>query len=237
MHYVKQTAVAVKFDETTLNCGDSIDSPNNKFSLVLEHDGDLVLYDYSNEPHEARWFSMTNGTNGSHVVFQGDGNMVMYNDRNQSAFHNNHLHRPVWDSNTSKQGMLFFLTNYGDMGIIGKSNYIDPDLTTDDDYSSLLTLYVFEHRSKGGGSFELFTTFDSTRNGQELTGMDIGNIGGVVTSDYDVTKFDVPNTGTTVDANHHHSLNNSWLSAPLASWMSENEKARARDPQYNPLTH
>mmetsp|Transcript_29287 Transcript_29287/g.33269 ORF Transcript_29287/g.33269 Transcript_29287/m.33269 type:complete len:173 (+) Transcript_29287:361-879(+) len=165
--------------------------------------------------------------------------MVMYNDRNNQfdACHN-HLHRPVWDSDTSKKGMLFFLTKNGDMGIIGKLDYIDPDLTTDDDYSSMLTLYVFEHGSEqeDGGSFELLTTlFDSTRNGQELTGTDIGNIGGLVTSDYDVTKFDVPNTGT-VHANHH-SFNNSWLSTSLASWMGEKEKARARDPQYpaNPL--
>ncbi|MFF7334893.1 hypothetical protein [Streptomyces sp. NPDC008150] len=54
--------------------------------LVMQSDGNLVIYDENGKP---RWASHTFGSN-YHAVFQGDGNLVVYTSSNS----------PVWASQT-----------------------------------------------------------------------------------------------------------------------------------------
>ncbi len=49
-------------------------SCDGRFSLVMQGDGNLVLYG----PFGAMWHTYTHGNNGASAVFQGDGNLVVY---------------------------------------------------------------------------------------------------------------------------------------------------------------
>lgn len=63
--------------------------------LVMQQDGNLVLYDYDGEAGEQGepiWATGTNGTFNVRMVYQRDGNLVLYNLRNQ----------PIWASGTQR---------------------------------------------------------------------------------------------------------------------------------------
>ena len=57
-----------------LNVGDSIQSPNEQYSLNMQSDGNLVEYG----PNGAIWASCTNSWPGSIATMQDDGNFVVY---------------------------------------------------------------------------------------------------------------------------------------------------------------
>jgi hypothetical protein len=57
----------------TLQPGDRLESPNRAYRLVMQGDGNLVLYQGSS----ALWSTATS-TAGSRAVMQGDGNLVVY---------------------------------------------------------------------------------------------------------------------------------------------------------------
>ena len=59
-----------------------------KACLIMQSDGNLVVYDERGAP---RWASNTAGRPGSSAAFQGDGNLVVYAPTGQ----------PLWASNTS----------------------------------------------------------------------------------------------------------------------------------------
>jgi hypothetical protein len=54
--------------------GQSIESTNGSYRLVLQYDGNLVAY----SPKGAIWATGTNGKNASELAMQGDGNLVLY---------------------------------------------------------------------------------------------------------------------------------------------------------------
>ena len=54
--------------------GDILYSPSHAYRLVMQGDGNLVLY----RGGKALWSSKTNGHNGANAVMQGDGNFVVY---------------------------------------------------------------------------------------------------------------------------------------------------------------
>jgi cell wall-associated NlpC family hydrolase len=54
--------------------GDILYSPSHAYRLVMQGDGNLVLY----AGGKALWSSKTNGHNGANAVMQGDGNLVVY---------------------------------------------------------------------------------------------------------------------------------------------------------------
>ncbi|RZM73329.1 lectin [Pseudoalteromonas rubra] len=70
----------------------SIRSNNNGYELVLQEDGNLVLY--RTIDMKALWASGTNGKAASRVIMQGDGNLVLYG-------YENHCSNPLWSSNTA----------------------------------------------------------------------------------------------------------------------------------------
>lgn len=73
-----------------LNPGESVTSPDGRFSLTMQGDGNLVEY---SPGQSAVWASGTSGS-GSILRMQDDGNLVIYAAGN----------RAVWASNTSGHG-------------------------------------------------------------------------------------------------------------------------------------
>ena len=63
-----------------LNVGDRRWSPNGKFSLLMQDDGNLVLYRQSDR--KAIWASHTSGSGAKRAVLQQDGNFVLYTSSN-----------------------------------------------------------------------------------------------------------------------------------------------------------
>jgi hypothetical protein len=72
--------------------GQALYTPDRKFRLIMQHDGNLVLY----SPNRATWASNTGGTprGAGLAVFQRDGNFVVYDKTG----------RAVWASNRGGQG-------------------------------------------------------------------------------------------------------------------------------------
>lgn len=82
---------------TTLNNGrlypgQSIDTADRRFHLVLQPDGNLVLY----SPTHALWATGTDGKSVAFLAMQSDGNLVLYGQNGS----------PLWYSGTSGLGNL-----------------------------------------------------------------------------------------------------------------------------------
>lgn len=73
-----------------LNSGQSLTSGDGKYKLVMQGDGNLVLY----SPTRALWSSNTYGRSVGFFVLQGDGNMVIYGADN----------KPYWATWTQGRG-------------------------------------------------------------------------------------------------------------------------------------
>ncbi|HUC88268.1 MAG TPA: hypothetical protein VMR95_03925 [Candidatus Binatia bacterium] len=91
------------------SCGFDLESPNasvlwagqklyagqsivsSGYTLTMQSDGNLVIYDYNGVPV---WNSSTEGTSGAYMTIQTDGNLVVYNSQNY----------PVWNSGTEGNG-------------------------------------------------------------------------------------------------------------------------------------
>lgn len=72
--------------------GQSIDTADRRFHLILQRDGNLVLY----SPNRATWATGTDGKQVAFLAQQGDGNLVLY-DKTGKA---------LWYSATSGHGAL-----------------------------------------------------------------------------------------------------------------------------------
>jgi hypothetical protein len=107
--------------EQRMPVGDSLQSVNQNFSLQLQTDGNLVLYE---EGGGAIWSTNTNGKHAEYLVLQVDGNLVLYgengsvlwssetagqiggkyhfqlNDDGNLVITNNGI--PIWASNTNR---------------------------------------------------------------------------------------------------------------------------------------
>ncbi len=85
-----------------LGPGKSLKSCDGRFELVMQTDGNVVLY----EGQKALWATGTNGKGGYAFVMQGDGNLVLY-DAYQA---------PLWASNTDgKSGDALAIQNDGNL--------------------------------------------------------------------------------------------------------------------------
>ncbi len=72
----------------TLNLDERLVSTDGRFTLIMQGDGNLVLYGPN---QRALWASNTYGSpRGTYLVMQGDGNLVLYRPDG----------RPVWSSGT-----------------------------------------------------------------------------------------------------------------------------------------
>ncbi|WP_244138735.1 MULTISPECIES: protease pro-enzyme activation domain-containing protein [Burkholderia] len=74
---------------TTLKPGQTVYSASQSHRLVMQNDGNLVLYNATSGA--AVWNSGTNGNTGAYAVFQTDGNFVIYGTSG----------KPLWFSSTN----------------------------------------------------------------------------------------------------------------------------------------
>lgn len=88
-----------------LKAGNQLTSRNHRYRLVLQKDGNLVLYD---DRRHALWASNTRGQKVEKCVMQRDGNLVLYHYNG----------RPIWATNTAdKPGAFLSVQNDGNLVI------------------------------------------------------------------------------------------------------------------------
>jgi hypothetical protein len=89
----------------------NVTSSDNRFSMVMQTDGNLVLRGPQNQP---MWSSGTEGnTDVFDVVMQGDGNLVVYDNRSN----------PLWASVTpGNPGATFIVYSDGNAVVYGTNN-------------------------------------------------------------------------------------------------------------------
>ncbi len=92
--------------------GTTLRSPNGRFTLTYQDDGNLVIYKNGNQPI---WASNTTGRNAARrLMFQEDGNLVIY-DKNQ---------KPIWASNSeNKGGKYIVMQDDGNLVIYTMNNH------------------------------------------------------------------------------------------------------------------
>jgi hypothetical protein len=79
-------------------------SDDGRFRVVLQNDGNLVVYNCENNP---LWASVTNGQSVSRCTMQTDGNLVIYG-----------YNDPLWASNTyPNPGAYLDMQNDGNLVI------------------------------------------------------------------------------------------------------------------------
>jgi len=84
-----------------LDAGDAMRSADGRYRLVMQTDGNLVLYGV----YGAIWQTKTNGNAGAYAIFQSDGNLVVY--KNGKA---------LWNSGTYGESITrFVLENSGNL--------------------------------------------------------------------------------------------------------------------------
>lgn len=78
-----------------LYAGQMLQTANRKYKVVLQSDGNLVIY----SPNRAIWASGTVGSGAAFLVMQPDGNLVLYNNSSKA----------VWNSGTSGRGLSYLI--------------------------------------------------------------------------------------------------------------------------------
>jgi hypothetical protein len=90
-----------------LRAGKYVRSPNEKYGLVQQTDGNLVFY----QGKKALWSSVTGGHAGATTVMQPDGNLVVYGTDKKA----------LWDSDTGHHpGAMLAVQDDGNLVIYGK---------------------------------------------------------------------------------------------------------------------
>ena len=110
-----ETASAAEYTHTLqpgqrLYPGDILYSPSHAYRLVMQGDGNLVLYTGGT----ALWSSKTNGQSGANAVMQGDGNFVIYLSG-----------KAIWNSGTAHHsGAILDMQDDGNLVIYQSSKAI-----------------------------------------------------------------------------------------------------------------
>lgn len=91
--YLNPGEFLVRSDATGLS---QLLSANGKYQLILQPDGNLVLY--RSHDHKALWATGTNGKAVKNAVMQSDGNFVLYG-----------FNEPLWASNTNNKPGSFLV--------------------------------------------------------------------------------------------------------------------------------
>ncbi len=116
----------------SLKSGDRLTSQNGHFSLVMQVDGNLVLYFRGTT---AIWYTNTRGTEGASCHMQSDGNLVVYGTQDGKR-------KPVWDSQTSEfSGGELECQNDGNLVIYRDGKAVIWNSETSDRGQSLLNLH------------------------------------------------------------------------------------------------
>lgn len=89
----------------SLGIDQKLTSRNGKYTLIMQGDGNLVLYTESNAPV---WATRTQGKGAVRASLQDDGNLVLYTKQQESWFHKD-APAPVWASHTSGENVTLVL--------------------------------------------------------------------------------------------------------------------------------
>jgi hypothetical protein len=87
-----------------LTAGESLWSCDGKYELIMQTDGNLVLYDNGG----VLWSTATTGTGATFVIMQDDGNLVVYTAASV----------PEWSSNTAGHGCGVYLAVQTDGNVV-----------------------------------------------------------------------------------------------------------------------
>jgi hypothetical protein len=93
------------------NSSESIVSSDGRFKLVMQIDGNLVLYKL--ESGQALWATGTDGQDVEFCIMQSDGNLVLYLEGSG---------RPVWASNTAGNPDSFLVVQNDGNLVVYKPN-------------------------------------------------------------------------------------------------------------------
>lgn len=80
-----------------LGINKSIVSKNGKYHLVMQDDGNLVVYDGGRTGGKPTWASNTKGSGATQLIMQDDGNLVLYDGDRADGKHK-------WASDTNGKG-------------------------------------------------------------------------------------------------------------------------------------
>lgn len=101
------TTTDALFAGDKLLAGQSVYSASDTYRLVMQTDGNLVLYPLTGGSQGAAvWASNTSGTASPYLVMQADGNLVIYNGSTTP-------HTPVWSTASSNGGSYFTVQDDG----------------------------------------------------------------------------------------------------------------------------
>lgn len=96
---------------TTIQSGDFISSPDGRFVMTMQHDGNLIIHNGK----KIVWHSNSSGNYGATARFQSDGNFVVYRSDNT----------PVWFTGTNGTGAnKLFLKDDGNLYVHANSAQI-----------------------------------------------------------------------------------------------------------------
>lgn len=95
----------------SLLAGQSKTSPDGRYRLTMQTDGNLVLYNAANQP---LWHSHTDGSGATHAVLQYDGNFVVYAPGFQAKWHTN-----TWTTRADR----FVVQNDSNLVLYGSDGY------------------------------------------------------------------------------------------------------------------
>ena len=100
-----------------LNMGESLVSPNGNYQLIVQTDGNMVVYDRTTNPYGVSLATGTQGGSNNNNVFaamQYDGNFVLY--RGSQGVDGTQV--PIWDTNTQNGGGDAFLSMQDDGNLV-----------------------------------------------------------------------------------------------------------------------
>ena len=97
----------------SLGIDQKLTSSNGKYTLIMQGDGNLVLYTESNTPV---WATRTQGKGAVRASLQDDGNLVLYTKEQERWFHKDAA-AAVWASQTRGENVRLVLQDDRDLVI------------------------------------------------------------------------------------------------------------------------
>ena len=124
---------------TNFQIPDAVYSDSQSDQLILQSDGNLVIYCLSCNPGKALWSTQTNGKGGTALYFQTDGDLVLRNANHKVIWHSN-IHSTCAGSELA----YFTLQDDGNLAMLYDQNvgnkvvasYLGGTATTNDQASS-----------------------------------------------------------------------------------------------------
>lgn len=122
-----------------LHVGEKLRSPNLKYVLQMQDDGNLVLYRHSDR--HPLWATNTAGSNAKDASMQNDGNFVLYKEQDQ----------PVWASHTAgHRGAVIQLQDDGNLVIYHEEKHLWATGTAESEKAALM---IDDFHRRTGGDF------------------------------------------------------------------------------------